>query len=456
MKPAGKVLIVDDNQELLIALKLFLSPYFKRIQTEKNPNLIPDLIRREAYDVVLLDMNFNAGVHSGNEGLFWMKKILEYDPSATIVFITAYGDVELAVKAIKEGAADFIQKSWEESKILSTILAAYKLRLSKLEINNLKNKQRHLSENIGKGQPVMIGRSPVMQHISETIDKVAKTEASILILGENGTGKEVVAREIHRKSNRSGEIFVNVDISALSETLFESELFGHVKGAFTDAKTDRAGRFEIASGGTLFLDEIGNLPIHLQTKLLSAIQNREITRIGSDIPVPVDIRLISATNRSLYTMAEEGSFRQDLLYRINTIQIDLPPLRERIEDIPLLVEYFLKEYSDKYGKGPFEVTKNAYESLMKHPWYGNIRELRHTIEKTVIMSEGAYLRAEDFFTDKRSKTAAPGPGSDNLAENEKYLIIRTLEKYNGNISMTAKKLGINRSTLYEKMKKYEI
>jgi len=309
MKNKGKILIIDDNEEILIALKLFISEHFEAVHTEKNPNLIPELIRTENYDMIILDMNFTAGVSTGNEGIFWMRKILEYDPLAVIVFVTAYGDIELAVKAIKEGATDFIQKPWDDEKILTTIITALKLRRSRLEIKKLKDKQKHLSENIDRYYDMYTGVSKAMQEIYNTVSKVAGTDANILILGENGTGKELIAREIHKQSKRSSEVFISVDMASLSETLFESELFGHEKGAFTDAKENRPGRFEIASGGTLFLDEIGNLPLFLQSKLLAAIQNREITRIGSNVSIPIDIRLISATNKPLHDMVRENSFR---------------------------------------------------------------------------------------------------------------------------------------------------
>ena len=321
-KQKGKILIVDDNEELLIAFRFFLTKHFDKINTIKNPNLIPEYLRKESYDIILLDMNFTAGVNTGNEGIYWMKQILEKDPNASVVLITAYGDVELAVNAMKEGAVDFIQKSWDEKKILSTILSAYNLRLSKLKIEKLEQKQKHLSDKIDSDFNQIIGKSVAMQNVFQIIEKVAKTDANILILGENGTGKEIIAREIHRKSEKSNEVFVSVDIGALQENLFESELFGHVKGSFTDAKEDRVGRFEIASGGTLFLDEIGNLPMSLQAKLLTAIQNKEIYRIGSNKPIPVDIRLICATNKNPDEMVEKGDFREDLLYRINTIKIE--------------------------------------------------------------------------------------------------------------------------------------
>ncbi len=451
----GNILIVDDNEEMLLALKIFLAPHFSKIITEKNPNLIPALIN-ENFDLILLDMNFSAGINSGNEGFFWMNEILKIDAQACIVFITAYSDVELAVKAIKKGAADFIQKSWDEKKILSTVMAAYKLRKSKQEIQQLKSKQKHLTENIQKQYHFIHGSSPSMLKIIETIKKVAATEASILLLGENGTGKEVIAREIHQHSKRKNEIFVTVDLGAISESLFESELFGHAKGAFTDAKEDRAGRFEIASGGTLFLDEIGNLPLHLQSKLLSVIQNREITRVGSTVVIPIDIRLICATNKDLYKMLDENLFREDLLYRINTLQIEVPPLRDRVEDIEALSLHFLNHYAQKYKNSSVTISKAAIEKLKKHAWFGNIRELQHSIEKAIIMTEKNQIIANDFSFSNKSLPKNAANESFNLAENEKQIILKAIQKFKGNMSHTAKELGINRSTLYDKMKKYDL
>ena len=451
----GRILIVDDNEELLIALKLFLSPHFSEIYTERNPNLIPSLITNN-FDIVLLDMNFKAGINTGNEGFYWMQEILKVDPSAIIVFITAYSDVELAVKAIKEGATDFIQKSWDENKILSTILSAYQLRQSKLEIKQLKTKHEHLNQNIQNEFNLIKGESPKMQILYNTINKVSDTKANILLLGENGSGKEVIAREIHRLSDRKNEIFVSVDLGSISETLFESELFGHTKGAYTDAKEDRSGRFEIASGGTLFLDEIGNLSLPLQAKLLSAIQNEEIVRLGSNQPIPIDIRLICATNKNLNKMVEKGEFREDLLYRINTIQLEIPSLRERVEDIPILSNYFLDLYKTKYNKPELKIGKSALEQLKNHHWQGNIRELRHSVEKAVIMAETKMLKAADFFFDTKQLLNQEKLDSYNLVENEKQLIQKAIARYKGNLSLTAKMLGINRSTLYEKMKKYEL
>lgn len=455
-KQQGKILIVDDNEELLIALKFFLTNHFATIDTIKNPNRIHEYISKETYDLVLLDMNFSAGVNTGNEGIYWMKQILEKDPELSVVLITAYGDVELAVNAMKEGAIDFIQKSWDEKKILSTILSAYQLRLSKLKIKNLENKQKHLSEKIDSKYNHIIGESVSMKSVFKIIDKVACTDANVLILGENGTGKEVIAREIHRKSNRSKEVFISVDLGALQENLFETELFGHVKGSFTDAKEDRIGRFELASGGTLFLDEIGNLPMPLQAKLLTVIQNKEIFRVGSNTPIPVDIRLICATNKNLNDMIIEGLFREDLLYRINTIKIDLPSLKDRGKDIELLADYFLKKYADKYQKPNLKFNQNTINKLMQHSWPGNIRELQHTIEKAVILCDSSIILSSHCWPEGEYATNNFTPKSLNLDENEKVIIEKALKKYKGNISNAAKELGINRSTLYKKMEKYDI
>ncbi|MCG8474826.1 MAG: sigma-54 dependent transcriptional regulator [Cytophagales bacterium] len=445
-----KILIVDDNEELLLAFRIFLKKHFDLIKTEKNPNRIPHHLK-EDYDLILLDMNFKASINTGNEGLFWLGKILSIKPNANVVFITAYGDVDLAVRSLREGAMDFIQKSWDEQKILQTILSAYNLGKSKQESQRISQQK----DNIQNGS-LCIGSSPAMKRVMNLVQKVAPTQAQVLILGENGTGKDVIAREIHRLSDRSDKPFVSVDVSALSETLFESELFGHMKGSFTDAKSDRAGRFETASGGTLFLDEIGNLPMNLQSKLLTAIQKQEITRIGSDKPIPVDIRLLCATNKPLYQMVVEGSFREDLLYRINTIQIDLPALRDRREDIGQFVEFFLKKYGSQYKKPEAALSPDAMQKLKEYEWKGNVRELEHCIEKALILSDGEEIQAGDFMLRKTVAAAAQMPAGFNLADNEKELIRRALEVCSWNMSQTAKKLGINRSTLYEKVKKYEL
>ena len=451
----GKILIVDDNEELLIALKMILKPHFAEITTEKNPNSIPSLLGKNTYDIILLDMNFQAGVNTGNEGIFWMHNIFERDPAVTIVFITAFGDIELAVKAMKEGAADFIQKSWDREKILSTILSAYKLRLSKLEISRLKSKQKHLKESIDRDFHFCQGVSKAMKEVMQIVEKVARTDANILLLGESGTGKEVIAREIHKRSARSEEMFVGVDLGSLSETLFESELFGHVKGAFTDAVDNKPGRFEIASGGTLFLDEIGNLSLPLQSKILTAIHNKEVIPLGSNSPIQVDIRLISATNRQLFEMVQLGEFREDLIYRINTVQIEIPPLRKRPEDIPELANFFLVQLLQIHHKKNLRIGKNALKSLQEYSWPGNTRELKHVIENAVIFCETNTIGTNDLHLIGNRKELEK-PETYSLEENEKYLIIKALQKNKGNISSTAKALEINRSTLYEKIRKYGI
>lgn len=450
------ILIVDDNEELHFALKVYLAPHFGIIDTIKNPNQVLSKIERFNFDVILLDMNFNAGVNSGNEGLYWLKRILEVDPNACVVMITAYGDIELAVKSMKEGAIDFIQKSWDDQKILSTLLSAYKQHCSKLEIKDLKDKQKHLSNQLNKPFELIAGKSPSMRKVLETIKKIADTDANILIIGENGTGKEVVAREIHRLSKRSDQVFINVDMGSISESLFESELFGHKKGAFTDAKEDRVGRFEIANKGTLFLDEIGNTPINLQPKLLVALQNREVVPLGSSIAKPINIRLITATNQPLKSMVDKGLFREDLFYRINTITIELPSLRERKEEIPELANYFLKKYADHYCKPNMKFTSEAINKLTGYNWPGNIRELQHAIERSVILANTSSLDEKDIQINVPTQSIADEESKFSIATNERKLIIQVLEACNGNIKQASQKLGINRSTLYDKMKRYGI
>ena len=388
--------------------------------------------------------------------MFWLNKIKAIDQDATIVFITAYGDVQLAVQSVKEGAADFIQKSWDEKKILSTVLSAYQLSKSKSEIKQLKHKQQHLANAIQDEFQLCKGPSKSMELVYKAIEKVAETDANVLITGENGTGKEVIAREIHRKSMQSNEIFVSVDISALNENLIESELFGHKKGAFTDAKTDRIGRFELASGGTLFLDEIGNLSLSAQVKLLSVLQSRQITRVGDTKSIDINVRLITATNMSIEAMIKEGSFREDLLYRINTIHMHLPPLRERLEDLPELADHFLSIFKQKYKKAELKIRKSTMNEMMKHPWPGNIRELQHTIEKAVIMTSDGFIKPEDLMFQTLEKSMESPAELFNLFAHEKMLIEKALRKFNWNMSQTAKELGINRSTLYDKIKKYEL
>lgn len=455
-KKEGNILIVDDNEDMLIALRIFLSRNFASIETLKNPNLIPAKLERNTYDIILLDMNFRAGKASGNEGIFWLSKILEIDRNATVVFITAYGDVELAMKSVKEGAADFILKSWDEQKIRSTILSAYQLRKSKMEISLLKKKQVHLNRELEKDFSICYCQSPEMKELFEVVEKIASSDASVLILGENGTGKEVVARELHRLSGRSNEIFVKVDLGSLPETLFESELFGHKKGAFTDAKEARDGRFVIASGGSLFLDEIGNLPVELQSKLLSSIQNKEVYPVGSSTPIQTDVRLISATNMPVEEMIKQNKFREDLFYRINVIQLEMPPLRSRKEDIPVLAQYFLRKFREQYGRPTLQFNKPASQRLMEHNWPGNIRELEHTVEKAVILADKDIILPEHLFSKKSHSNNEYQVDSFNLEDNEKKIISQALKSHQGNITMVANKLGINRSTLYAKMKKYGI
>jgi DNA-binding NtrC family response regulator len=452
----GKILIVDDNVQILESLKILLKSEYEEIETIKNPNLIPEKIRSGNYDIILLDMNFAAGISTGNEGIFWLREILKLDPDSIVILITAYGDINLAVQSIKEGATDFITKPWDTEKLLVTLNTAYELRQSKLKVNSLKNKQRQLTEDIDKRFQMFSGTSKTMQEVQQTINKVASTDANVLILGENGTGKELIAREIHRKSKRSSEVFVSVDMGAITETLFESEIFGHVKGAFTDAKEDKAGRFETASGGTLFLDEIGNIPLSLQSKLLAVLQNRQITRLGSNKAISIDIRLVSATNKPIFNMVEENLFREDLLYRINTIQIEVPPLRKRKDDIPGFIDYFLKQYSNKYEKPLLKITESAYELLVNYSWPGNVRELKHTVEKAVILSESDVLKPEDFYL--RQLKPADNEISDSLklTDTEKHTIEKVLKKCDGNLSKAAKMLEISRTTLYAKLDKYKI
>ncbi len=452
----GKILIVDDDEDVLFSARLLLKQNYSLVHIEKSPEQIPALIINEKYDVILLDMNFSGDSTNGSQGFLWMKKILEIDPSAIVILITAYGNIEMAVRAIKEGATDFVLKPWQNEKLLATVSSAMKLSQSKKEIDSLLSRQKQLSEDIDQKFHDIIGVSDPMKEIFSTIQKVAETDANVLILGENGTGKELVARAIHRASNRSNDIFLSVDMGAISESLFESELFGYMKGAFTDARENRAGRFEVASGGTLFLDEIGNLPLNLQPKLLNVLQSRQITRLGSSIPRPVDIRLICATNIPVDDLVAEHKFRLDLLYRINTVEIHLPPLRERNGDIRLLVEHFLRIYSQKYKKDLKHVSTQAMNKLEKYAWPGNVRELQHAIERAVIMGEGPALDANDFHLSAQESPAENNitlPGY-HIEEAEKMLIIKAIGKHNGNISKAAKELGLTRASLYRRLEKY--
>ena len=450
--PKGNILIVDDNKSVLSALEILLSAEYDRVCCLSNPNLLVTELRKNPYHLVLLDMNFSAGVNTGNEGIYWLQQIREQYPDLSVVMITAYGDVELAVKALKAGATDFILKPWENARLLATVRSAVQLSLSRGEVKDLRLKEKELKKAMTRDDKYIVGSSPELMQVLKIVRKVAKTNTNVLITGENGTGKELIAREIHRLSERCDEMMVSVDMGAVSETLFESELFGHVKGAFTDARENRTGKFEIANKGTLFLDEIGNLSFHLQAKLLAVLQNREITRIGSNQTIPVDIRLICATNKDLPALVTKGLFREDLLYRINTIQVEVPPLRERGEDILALADFFLKKYAWKYDKPSLKFNHQAQEKLMKYSWPGNIRELEHSVEKAVILSENNILKADDFFL-KPIGTAKSDGDTLNLDEMEKRFILRALEKNPGNVSAAADQLGITRQTLYNKLKK---
>ena len=453
-KSSGKIIIVDDNENILKSLSLLLKKDFGQVELVKNPESLPGILSSNDFDVFLLDMNFRAGIHTGNEGIFWLREILKSDPDAVVILITAYGDIELAVKAMKEGALDFIQKPWDPEKLIATLKAAVKLRHSRSEVKRLQNRQWALNENYNATPDRIIGSSLVMKKIFDVIGKVAQTDANILVLGENGTGKEIIAREIHRKSKRSRESFVSVDIASVSDNLFESELFGHARGAFTDAKEDRMGRFESASGGTLFLDEIGNVPLNMQAKILSVLQNREITRLGSPKSIPIDIRLISATNKPVKELIGQGLFREDLFFRINTIEIVLPPLRHRDRDILLLADHFLKMYRRKYEKPDLELTDEACDSLMQHNWPGNIRELKHTIEKAVILDDNGVLTAASFGFGLASGTGGANFSSYKLEDVERNLIETVIHYHGGNMSRVAKELNISRTTLYSKINKY--
>lgn len=455
-RPSGNILIVDDNVQILNSLSILLKPEFENITVLKKPDQIYSAMQAENFDVIMLDMNFKAGVNTGNEGIFWLNEILKIDPQAVVLMITAYGDIELAVRAIKEGATDFISKPWDAEKLIVTLKSAIDLRRTRQEVVKLRSKQKQLNDDLQNQYRIIRGKSPAMQEIYKTIDKVAPTNANILILGENGTGKELIAREIHRKSQRSNEIFLGVDLSALNENVFESEIFGHVKGSFTDARDDRAGRFETASGGTLFLDEIGNLSMAMQSKLLTVLQNRQVTRLGSNRPVNIDIRLITATNKPIGQMVSDGVFREDLLYRINTIQITLPPLRERKEDIPVLAEYFLTLHSDKYNKGKFRFSKEALASLNDYSWPGNIRELGHTVEKAVILAEGKEIQIQDLFLKDKKSNIHYLTAPKSLEDIERMAIENVLRQCEGNYSKAAQILDISRTTLYSKMEKYKL
>jgi len=458
VKQQGHVLIVDDDEDVLFAAKMLLGEHVSQVRTETRPQRLPELLADERFDLVLLDMNFTEDVTSGQEGLLWLDRILELDATLSVVMITAYGDIELAVQAIKQGACDFIVKPWQNEKLLATASAAMSLSRSRRETQTLRSRQQQLSADLDQPYQDFVGDAPLIRQVREVIDKVATTDANVLITGEHGTGKELVARAIHRRSHRAGEVFVSVDVAALSDTLFESELFGHVKGAFTDARESRPGRFELASGGTLMLDEIGNLSLPLQAKLLTVLQSRKVTRLGSASAHEVDIRLICATNVSLPDKVADGEFREDLLYRINTIEIPVPRLRQRREDIPALARHFLARYSRKYQRQITGIGSATLNKLRAYHWPGNVRELQHAIERAVIMSSSTSLQPGDFsFADDAGDGGPSLPlGTFNLEEVEAVVIRNALAHFGGNISRVARELGISRPALYRKLERYEL
>ncbi|MBF9254322.1 sigma-54-dependent Fis family transcriptional regulator [Pontibacter sp. 172403-2] len=457
----GRILVIDDNEDVLFSAKMLLRKHAREVVMEKNPKKIPFLLSNEEFDLILLDMNFTEDTSSGQEGFYWLKEILKYDPSAVVVMITAFGDVEMAVRALKEGATDFVLKPWQNEKLLATLSSASKLRNSYKEVNQLKEVNRTLSTQLNSSQNIIQGESAAMRQLFSIIDKVAGTDADVLLLGENGTGKEVIARAIHQRSSRADKVFVAVDMGAITESLFESELFGHKKGAFTDAKEDRIGRIEAANGGTLFLDEIGNLSLAMQAKLLTVLQRREVIRVGTNKPIPVNVRLICATNMPLKEMVQRNEFRQDLLYRINTVELNLPPLRTRLDDIPLFAGHFLATYAQKYKQPLKRLGASGLERLRRYSWPGNVRELQHVLERASIMSDNRELEADDFFFLAEHETPATAgapavPQSLDLDELERETVVRALQKHEGNISKAAKELGLSRGALYRRLEKYEL
>lgn len=451
----GTILIVDDDGDQVKMLADVLRVEYEHVLTISTPERIREILRTRDVDVVIMESNYRSEIRNGNEGLYWLKEILAIDDAISVVILTTTGDTDLAVRAIKEGAIDFILKPWERNRLVTTVSTAMQLRFSRLEASTLKADNRQLKKVINNGREKIIqGASPTMINVMNIVRKVAATDANVLITGENGTGKELIAREIHRLSNRAAELMVTVDMGSIAESLIESELFGHVRGAFTDAREERKGKFETAHNGTLFLDEIGNLSLAAQSKLLNVLQNRQIVKVGSNRPVPVNIRLICATNCDIAGMVREGSFREDLLYRINTITIEVPPLRDRVDDIAVLARFFLKSFSERYNREGLKISLQALEKLANHDWPGNVRELQHAIEKAVIMSEGDTLRPSDFsFTHSAGR---PLRTEMTLEEMEKRMIADSLRKHGNNISMVADRLGITRQTLYNKIAKYNL
>ncbi|WP_028297724.1 sigma-54-dependent transcriptional regulator [Olivibacter sitiensis] len=446
----ARILIIDDDPDVLTAVKLLLKREVAEVIADKNPENIPALLSRHSFDLILLDMNFKSVINTGNEGLFWLGKVKSLRPNIPVIMITAYGAIDLAVASLKQGAADFVVKPWQNEHLLDVIsgLLASSKKASKVQ------------KDVIAGQVELLGESAVMKNLLYKISKIAPTDANILILGENGTGKDLIAHAIHQQSLRKANPYVKVDVGALTDTLFESELFGHKKGAFTDAREDRIGRFEAANGGTLFLDEIGNISLQQQAKLLSVLQNRQVIPLGSNTPIPVDIRLLCATNVPLKALADEARFRKDLVYRINTVEVQVPPLRDRGEDVLILARHFMKKYGDKYLKGSVELDRSAERKLLQYHYPGNVRELQYSIERAIIMAESTTLTAEDILF---SPIESPNEGNEpkgaahlNLGEMEKHAIMNVIEKHNGNISKAAKELGITRTALYRRLEKYNI
>ena len=452
-KYEGSILVIDDDQDVLESAKMFLDEYFTKTEIIKTPKQIHEILKKQAIDVILLDMNFQKGANDGKEGKYWLGHIREICPETVIILMTAFGDINLAVEVMKLGAFDFIQKPWNNSKLLATVSAAHKHRKSRTELSKSRATNQVLNEDMGRNHVEIIGKSAPMIRLREVISKIAPTDANILIFGENGSGKDLIAREIHRFSARRNENFIRVDLASLPESLFESEIFGHIVGAFTDAKTEKAGRFELASGGTIFLDELANLSLSIQSKLLTVLQNREIYRLGSSKAIAVDIRLICATNQSLANLVEVGKFRQDLYYRLNTFEITIPPLRDRKEDIPELIQYFLHKYCKKYRKPEPNISDETFHKLKQMNWAGNVREVQNAVERACILSEDPTLEFQDFFV----QDMEPVYGSEeitNLDELEKRTILKVLKNNGGNLSKSALELGIHRNALYRRLEKY--
>lgn len=454
MEQLGKILIVDDNEDVLFALNLLLEPFAEKIKVAVTPERIEHFMTTFRPDIILLDMNFSRDAISGQEGFESLKQILRLDPQAIVIFMTAYADTDKAVRAIKAGATDFIPKPWEKEKLLATLSSGMKLRRSRCEINLLKEQVEVLSSGVAGGmEEVIIGESDAMREVFSTVEKLRDTDANILILGENGTGKDIIARLLYRSSPRYGKPFVTIDLGSIPEQLFESELFGYEKGAFTDARKSKAGRMEVATGGTLFLDEIGNLSLPMQAKLLTAIEKRQISRLGSTQAIPIDVRLICATNADVRRLVEEGGFRQDLLYRVNTIELSVPPLRERGNDILLLAEHFLQRYARKYKKEMRGLTREAKNKLLKYSWPGNVRELQHTMERAVILGDGSLLRPESFLFQSSVPRSRKEEEVLNLEQLERQAVEKALRLSEGNMTRAAEYLGITRFALYRKLEK---